>query len=111
MPRAPLPAPRGELTGFLFERLRRPVHALPARNGLSGLDSVGEDDLHLALYCMYELHYRGFEGVSDDWEWEPSLLGLRRRLEAVFESELRASVGEVRVGPAGAVAELWSLAG
>ncbi|HET9077421.1 MAG TPA: iron-containing redox enzyme family protein [Acidimicrobiales bacterium] len=108
MPPAPLPSPRGELTGFLFERLRRAPHDLPTAGAV---DAADEDDLHLALYCLYELHYRGFAGVDDGWEWEPSLLGLRRRLEGRFESELTASVGPVGVGPAGAVAELWSMAG
>ena len=34
---------------------------------------------------MYELHYRGFEGVDERWEWEPSLLALRSVLEDIFE--------------------------
>ena len=51
------------------------------------------DDLHLALYCCYELHYRGFEGVDDRWEWEPSLLAFRAELERRFEDELLELVG------------------
>jgi hypothetical protein len=51
-------------------------------------DPATGDDLHLALYVCYELHYRGFEGVDDAWEWEPSLLDLRRRLESAFEAAL-----------------------
>jgi hypothetical protein len=50
------------------------------------------DDLQLALYCCYELHYRGFAGVPDDREWEPALLAFRRELERVFETALRADV-------------------
>jgi hypothetical protein len=50
------------------------------------------DDLQLALYCCYELHYRGFAGVPDEREWEPGLLALRRELERVFEGALRADV-------------------
>jgi hypothetical protein len=40
------------------------------------------------LYLCYELHYRGLPGVDDRWEWEPSLLGLRSRLEEQFEGAL-----------------------
>lgn len=63
------------------------------------LDVDGEDpyglDLQLALYACYELHYRGFAGVSGSWEWDPTLLELRARLERVFLDALRRDVGEV----------------
>ena len=82
-----LPAARGDLTGFLLEHLTQPVHAL------RGVPSATDDeDLHLALYLCYELHYRGLDGVDVDWEWEPSLLAQRRDLEARFEAELRELV-------------------
>jgi hypothetical protein len=55
---------------------------------------VDGDDLNLALYLCYELHYRGFDGVDEAWEWEPSLLAFRRELEAVFEADLVAAIGE-----------------
>lgn len=57
-------------------------------------EPLAGEDLQLALYLCYELHYRGFEGVDESWEWEPSLLELRRRLEAQFEAALVAAVGE-----------------
>jgi hypothetical protein len=50
------------------------------------------EDLQLALYCCYELHYRGFAGVADDWEWDPGLLGLRRQMEQIFLTALRSDV-------------------
>ncbi len=53
-------------------------------------DPMHGDDFHLALYVCYELHYRGFAGVDPAWEWEPSLLALRRTLESAFERALRA---------------------
>jgi len=55
-------------------------------------DPLADEDLQLALYLCYELHYRGLPGVADEWEWEPSLLALRRDMEAVFESALREAV-------------------
>jgi hypothetical protein len=51
-------------------------------------DPLADDDLHLALYCCYELHYRGLEGVDERWEWDPVLLALRARLEELFETGL-----------------------
>ncbi|ARZ66501.1 hypothetical protein SMD11_0835 [Streptomyces albireticuli] len=50
------------------------------------------DDLQLALYLCYELHYRGFDGVDDAWEWDPGLLGLRGALERAFLAALREEV-------------------
>jgi hypothetical protein len=78
-----LPSPRGDISGFLLEHLSQPVHAMPA-----GPRLADDEDLQLALYLLYELHYRGLPGVDDDWEWEPSLLALRGRLERRFEAEL-----------------------
>jgi len=83
-----LPRPRGEVTERLFAALHKPPHAVDPVT-----TPVADEDLHLALYCCYELHYRGFEGVDDRWEWEPSLLALRAGLERQFEAELHALVG------------------
>jgi hypothetical protein len=38
---------------------------------------------------MYELHYAGFDGVDDRWEWNPALLEVRALFEGVFEQALR----------------------
>jgi hypothetical protein len=55
-------------------------------------DPAGDDDLQLALYLCFELHYRGFHGVDSAWEWEPELLAIRARLERAFLSSLEASL-------------------
>jgi hypothetical protein len=55
-------------------------------------DAIADEDLQLALYLCYELHYRGLPGVDERWEWEPSLLAFRGALEAVFEGALRDAV-------------------
>jgi hypothetical protein len=87
-----LPHPRGELTRVLLDALRRPVGRLPAVDVRPPADPLADEDLHLALYLCYELHYRGLPGVADEWEWEPALLAARRRMEAVFLDGLRAAV-------------------
>jgi hypothetical protein len=68
-----------------------PVPDFPVGIGV-GDDPLVGDDFHLALYVCYELHYRGFAGIDAAWEWEPSLLGLRRLLESAFEASLRAEL-------------------
>ncbi|MCA1844421.1 MAG: iron-containing redox enzyme family protein, partial [Actinobacteria bacterium] len=40
-----------------------------------------------------ELHYRGLPGVDEGWEWEPTLLAARARIEAEFEASLREVAG------------------
>jgi hypothetical protein len=94
-----VPTPRGEISAFLLDALRRPPHPLaplePARSG----DALTDEDLQLALYLCYELHYRGLDGVDDRWEWDPSLLALRARLEARFEQALEATVPPVMGTP------------
>lgn len=51
----------------------------------------------LALHLCYEMHYLGLPGVDEAWEWNPSLLGERQRLEATFERDLIALAGHVPV--------------
>jgi hypothetical protein len=107
-----LPTPRGPLTRFLFEHLRRPPHPLPA--GPAPVDDVlYGDDAALALYTLYELHYRGFAGVDDRWEWEPTLLAFRRRLEEPFEARVveEAGPGVPRTDVAAALHEIIGSAG
>jgi hypothetical protein len=53
-------------------------------------DVIGDGDLQIALWVMYELSYQGFVDVDDQWEWHPALLSVRRRMEQLFETQLRA---------------------
>lgn len=59
---------------------------------------IDDDDLHLALYLCFELHYRGFETVDPGWEWNPVLISLRSTMENAFLAELND-----QLGPAGSV--------
>jgi Iron-containing redox enzyme len=47
-------------------------------------EPLADDDLQLALYLCYELHYRSFAGVHPAWEWDPTLLAARALLEDAF---------------------------
>lgn len=68
-------------------------------------DPVADDDLQLALYLCYELHYRGFEGVDDRLEWDPRSITFRRAAERLFEEAIRDSVDRSPVAP-GSVPEI-----
>jgi hypothetical protein len=56
-------------------------------------DPLGDDDLQLALYLCFELHYRSFPGVGPGWEWHPGLLAVRAALERVFLDALADELG------------------
>ncbi|MFJ4674597.1 iron-containing redox enzyme family protein [Kitasatospora sp. NPDC088783] len=123
-----LPAPRGPLSAGLLTALTTPRAPAPDPREAARADPYGED-LQLALYLLYELHYRGFAAVAEDREWDPALMPLRRALEDRFLAALRADVpagrgteevfGELLVEPLdhrGSVAhhlehegELWQL--
>jgi pyrroloquinoline quinone (PQQ) biosynthesis protein C len=52
------------------------------------VDVLADEDFQLALWMLYELHYRGFDGCGE-LEWDPGVVAVRRSLEARFEDELR----------------------
>ncbi|AXX29701.1 hypothetical protein APASM_2336 [Actinosynnema pretiosum subsp. pretiosum] len=84
----PLPLPRGALSEGVVAALR----------GGGLLPAVGDqdpwgDDLQLALHTLYELHYRGFDGVDPDLEWDSRLLELRGGLERRFLGAVRDELG------------------
>ncbi|MEV7968142.1 iron-containing redox enzyme family protein [Sphaerisporangium sp. NPDC088356] len=83
-----LPEPRGPVSAFLFERLVRPPHDLGEPVEPSADPVPRDEDLQIALFACYELHYQGFDEVDDRWEWHPSLLSLRETLERRFERGL-----------------------
>ena len=79
---------RAELPGTNEDALESQQRTVATRLPAT-LDIIGDDDLQLTLFCLYELHYSGLEGVSDDWEWAPELVRVRQLLEKPFEAALR----------------------
>ncbi|MBB5790020.1 iron-containing redox enzyme family protein [Jiangella mangrovi] len=85
-----VPKARGELSEALGAALHDgAATTATAAARLAEVEATDDGDRHLALWTLYELHYRGFEDVDDELEWAPELLALRRRLERPFEAELR----------------------
>ena len=82
-----LPKPRGAFSAEVFEALR----SAPSRLADTSLpEAENADDTGIALWALYELHFRGLEDVEEDLEWHPAALQLRARLESDLEARLRA---------------------
>lgn len=85
-----LPAPCGILSDGVTRVLSGDnPGALPT--SVDNVDPMSRD-LHLALTLCYELHYQGFDGVDDSFEWDPDLLRFRRMLETVFTNYLHDNI-------------------
>jgi hypothetical protein len=93
-----LPKPRGPLSAALCadlsagSTLRQGTLATARTLAAGSTDPLTDDDLQLSLAICYELHYRGFDGVDDSWEWHPELLRVRALLEQRHTAALRALV-------------------
>jgi hypothetical protein len=92
----PRPTPRGPLSAAVLSALRQPPGCLGPTPPVVVVDAVADDDLQLALYLCYELHYRGLVGADADWEWDPALLGFRAEMERAFLQRLHDEIGPVR---------------
>lgn len=66
----------------------------PRRTDTAGVtDPLSDRDFQLALWMLYELHYRGFDDVDPALEWDPLLISSRTLLEGLFEKAVRTLVG------------------
>jgi hypothetical protein len=91
-----VPKARGPISGWVVDVLTDATRAAPP--ALTDGDLLTDADTQLALWVSYEMHYRGFEGVHPDAEWDPEVLGLRRRIESRMETQLRAATREAVTG-------------
>ncbi len=94
---AHIPPARGELSEGLVTYLRGGSRDLP-RFGPAD-DPLGDEDLQLALYLCYELHYRGLVDVGSAMEWDTEIIRFRGAMERCFEDALRATVPREEVEP------------
>jgi hypothetical protein len=85
------PSARGPLSECVLESLRTGDTSRVADAPEAGSAA----DAQITLWALYEQHYRGFEGVAGELEWDPQLIAVRRRLEQDFERELRARTPEL----------------
>src|SRR3954469_13220540 len=107
-PAPPLPEARGPMSGAVLMALGRAPGPLGVPDAAVG-DVLADDDVQLALYCCYELHYRSFRGVDPEWEWNHHLIEARGRLEHLFEASLRDSLPAEAIAPGAVEARLREL--
>lgn len=102
-----LPPVRGPWMEALYSLLNRSSEgvALPAAVG----DPLADDDLQMALYVCYELHYSAVEGIDDRMEWSPVVLMFRAALERQFEAALCKLVSDLDLRPGSVGDELQRL--
>jgi hypothetical protein len=101
-----LPPPRGRLTEQLFEVLQGPPEERLGMPGhVDSADPIADDDLQLALYVAYELHYTAIRGVDEGWEWSPALISFRAALERPFIEAVEALVAPAAADELGSVPE------
>lgn len=96
--RLPVPASRGPWSRAAMELLRG--GDVPEQLPDVPTDPLSDDDFQLALYLLHEVHYRGLEGISDDMEWNPGLIGFRNEMIRAFERAIRDEVPAEGVDPA-----------
>lgn len=90
-----LPRARGPLSEALFARLQSaPTATSEPHVRIRPTDWLADDDLQITLWVLYELHYRSFDGISERWEWHPSLMQVQSQLEELFERALREAVAD-----------------
>lgn len=83
-----LPEPCGNLSGWLSRHLLTRVPQ-PSPSPGHSRRSEQDRDFQLALWCCYELHYRGFDDVDDQAEWDLEVLRFRAGLERRWSMWLR----------------------
>jgi len=105
LPGPPRPEPRGPLSTAVLLALQQPSGSLIQIPSVVGIDALADDDLQLALYLCYELHYRGLVGADPGWEWDPGLLGLRAVLERAFLDRLHEEIGPAQPTFGGGIRE------
>jgi hypothetical protein len=100
-----LPEPRGPLSEWLFAALCKAPDGeiVGSPEPAASADPIVDDDLQLALYVCYELHYSGIDGVDERWEWSPSLIAFRASLERPFEAAVAELVPAASAEEAGSV--------
>jgi len=82
-----LPWPRGPLSEYVIATFRSKSGSPRLMPPVNVGNAIGDDDLQLALFLCYELHYR--DVASAEWEWDPAFLSFRAELERSFYEELR----------------------
>jgi hypothetical protein len=90
--RLPLPPVRGPWTAALYDLLTNDIAVLGDEYSNYTASPLDDDDLQMALYLCYELHYAGLFGVDDRMEWSPTVLAYRALMERHLETGVRSLI-------------------
>jgi heme oxygenase-like protein len=90
-----LPPIRGPWTEGLYALLLSDASVADGGDfSYDGPNPLDDDDLQMALYLCYELHYAGLHGVDDRMEWSPLVLMYRASMERQLELGMRSLIGQ-----------------
>ncbi|MDQ1206068.1 hypothetical protein QE377_002427 [Microbacterium sp. SORGH_AS 862] len=101
IPRATLPGLPFAARGPLSEAVALRLSAAAAGDDLAVLaqralemtpDIVRDDDIQLALFCLYANAYGSLDGLDAALEWDAELLTVRQLVESAFEAALRREI-------------------
>ncbi len=92
-----LPNHRGPVSEILVNIFRRPPESddksvLEAISATE-VEAISDEDLQLSLFLCYGPQYCLFGETAQNWEWDASLVELRKRLENRFARELGEIAG------------------
>lgn len=104
-----LPQPVGPVSGHASALLDARTNASSPRIPLR--DDPFDHDLQLGLYMLNELHFGGWGGVSDTFEWQGGVAAFRSALSAEFERRLRCALPAVSADPREEAHRLLALGG
>ncbi|MFE5570981.1 iron-containing redox enzyme family protein [Amycolatopsis japonica] len=96
-----LPNHRGPVSEILVRVFQRPPEdgdeSILGAISATDVDAISDEDLQLSLFLCYGPQYCLFGEAAQTWEWDTSLVELRKRLEARFARELRETAGPLPV--------------
>ncbi|PUA80202.1 iron-containing redox enzyme family protein [Nocardioides currus] len=85
-----LPKPRGNLSEWVFHRLRSVTDEPRPWSGAPIPGATEDEDAAIALWALHELSYGGFEDVSEHAEQDLAAQATRTHLERELEQRLRS---------------------
>ena len=104
-----LPAARGPLSQMIVERLVAPPAPFEPPRVITE-DPLFSEDIQLALFVAFEVHYGGFDEVDEAWEWHPSLIAFRNELVRSFEAALEDKIERSEPAPNAVESKLKEIA-
>lgn len=100
-----VPTPRGPVSAHVSQLIKGRF-AGPAPAPVSAdRDVVEDEDIQIALFMVYELHYRGFDDAMPDAEWDPAIFAIRANLERAFIRSVKGHVVVSALPPPAGMAE------